>query len=417
MISYKKKWNLLKETEVIINSTKTSFMKIFLISISIFFYSNLFSQYVSAPSCTTLNFSSFNGIDIHTDFFGIDCPYSFYQINANSRSVDNWYLGNGTPQIVDFPSDRTQDFAQFFNIDASYGETIFTNFDFFTNTGYSITASLRAAQGTGTVNFYTGSGLTERIPGGCGETTQYPTFFSTVYNPTITNTSWQTFSQSFDFPDNFHSGSLKYQQLEINPAKVSGPQFFLNLQYVQICYDCASQKIYPGDVLIPTGTSKYGSIYTGSTYGGTNPTTIVSSSITTLDAFNAIYMMPETNITPSGNGSFTAEIVDCSNSQALVNNHTIANSQSKVLIQTNNNTILYPNPVHSILHLDLSNQSENIQSIRILNVMGNVMKIISINGNPKNYDFFINMIQLPVGVYFIQLQSKTKVFTQEVVKY
>ena len=83
--------------------------------------------------------------------------------------------------------------------------------------------------------------------------------------------------------------------------------------------------------------------------------------------------------------------------------------------RANNSTqiYVYPNPAKDILNVELKMQNglQNT-SLQITDMLGNTVKQVSISGN----QFSINVADLSEGVYFIQVKSADKIYTNKFIK-
>ncbi|QMU30141.1 T9SS type A sorting domain-containing protein [Adhaeribacter radiodurans] len=102
-------------------------------------------------------------------------------------------------------------------------------------------------------------------------------------------------------------------------------------------------------------------------------------------------------------GNQEAHILTCEPSQ-VINSPTFIPSKS-LLLNSEGGAKMYPNPVTSILTIDLKNSSEKVISkndvIQIYDVKGN--KVISKPSTPNNMRLNVN--QLKNGIYIIQIEN------------
>ena len=69
-----------------------------------------------------------------------------------------------------------------------------------------------------------------------------------------------------------------------------------------------------------------------------------------------------------------------------------------------NNLLLYPNPTHSTVQINLQNTSENLSSIIIYDVVGKTIKTIK---NLSSNEISIDVSDLSKGVYLVEISSET----------
>tara|TARA_R110002096_G_scaffold109056_2_gene238583 strand:- start:329 stop:2227 length:1899 start_codon:yes stop_codon:yes gene_type:complete len=91
----------------------------------------------------------------------------------------------------------------------------------------------------------------------------------------------------------------------------------------------------------------------------------------------------------------------------------IEENQDEEINENSIEYLTYPNPVNNILNIEVVNKDdEDILNIRILNIHGSIVKDGVIDKNKVEID----LSGLNSGVYFIQIEGKTKVFKTKIIK-
>jgi hypothetical protein len=67
----------------------------------------------------------------------------------------------------------------------------------------------------------------------------------------------------------------------------------------------------------------------------------------------------------------------------------------------NNSVQVFPNPCVDYVKISTKGQSPHIREISIINTLGQIVNVQSVNPNIRN-DIFINTNQLPAGNYLIR---------------
>lgn len=340
-----------------------------------------------------------------------ECP-------AIADCIYNWYPSHGSPQLINgemfmwYVANRNGIAGN------NDGEGIYASYNFLPHQTYQIILSAHTT-GTGIFNVFAAKNLTPEYYADiwCGGRIQSE---ENIVPPIITQA---IFNKSDDDPSHLYIKNSfipndTYNQFWIYPSTSSSSQYNLYVDYVTVCPDCSGNIIYNSGV-VPSGDTKAGYIYAGSTSGsgGSGTVTINSSQETNLYAYNSIELDPNFNATVTGTGSLTIDIVDCPISQLFVSRKSsgLSNAQSNYSLDKQP-LYIYPNPFHSTLNLQLTNIAEGWQSIKIINILGGFVRVIDNKSNIITKTINVDMTNLEQGIYFIQLQTKTKVFTQKVVK-
>src|ERR1051326_2813753 len=265
----------------------------------------LINNFVYSQCLVNSNFATFCGTTV---YYG-GCP------TFDSPCLDNWGRSHGTPQILVDPGIPPKmvpfNYAYMWASVSGgtlYGEGLFASYTFFANHSYKITVTAQATGSTGSFLVYATTGLSEHVPSGCGDLIPVPlTQQWIMQNYPVINQTWQTYTISF-------VPTANYTQLWIYPVTTSTTQYNLDVSYVDVCTDCSETGIiiYNNGV-VPSGNSKAGNIYAGSSagIGGAGTVTISPTVSTSLHAVNLVQFKSEFHATVS-TGTFSAKIVSCS---------------------------------------------------------------------------------------------------------
>lgn len=81
---------------------------------------------------------------------------------------------------------------------------------------------------------------------------------------------------------------------------------------------------------------------------------------------------------------------------------------------TNEETMIYPNPVRDLLHIDAINEIK-IENIKIVNFLGQELawKSINISQNVPNRSFIIDVSNLSTGIYYLKINGQARAFVKE----
>ncbi|MEI6765153.1 MAG: right-handed parallel beta-helix repeat-containing protein [Bacteroidota bacterium] len=121
-------------------------------------------------------------------------------------------------------------------------------------------------------------------------------------------------------------------------------------------------------------------------------------------------------IAPSGSGFYNVTVYNsfgCSATSAPFSYN--ASGVDEVTTDASGMNV-YPNPVHTMLTLTADFAQEQTFSVRLMNVLGELVNVIDDNYTGTAYSRTVNMEQLPSGVYYIILSTKDKNIYTKVVK-
>lgn len=90
----------------------------------------------------------------------------------------------------------------------------------------------------------------------------------------------------------------------------------------------------------------------------------------------------------------------------------VASSSAQLTENSLNNVSIYPNPVNSLLTIDLSNVGTGIESVELRDVTGRVIAAM----NSVNGKVVFDMTQETAGIYFVKINSANSSITRKVVK-
>ncbi len=402
-----------------------------------------FSIYDSAFSQCLINnnFATFCGTQ------GGGCP------TFNSPCLFNWQRSHGTPQIFTNPGGgKTLPYNYAYMWAAIeggvlYGEGIFANYSFFANHSYSVSVTVQATSSGGSFFVYATTGLTEPSSPGCGDPIPVPTSKQFVMqNSPVVNGGWQTFTVSF-------VPTANYTQLWIYPSTTSTTQYNFYTSYVNACTDCSATITYNSGV-VPSGNTKSGDVYAGSSTGtgGVGTVTVSSTATTSLQAVNAIHFEHEFHATVSTD-NFSAKIISCSDLTTLainqnpvsspgnlvanesftqpsnVNNNISNNSSLKNTdslswlakingyllspIIENQDISIYPSPSKGTVKITGSYNNLNNSQITVFDQSGKqVYQQLNRSGN-NIIEFDLNFLN--AGVYFIKVIGQNKMVTKKII--
>ncbi len=108
------------------------------------------------------------------------------------------------------------------------------------------------------------------------------------------------------------------------------------------------------------------------------------------------------------NGNYTFYLVDangCSTSASA----TIKGVSTTSLNQ--DHLIIFPNPTNETLHI---RSSQAIISIQLVDIMGKTIDVNTI-GNKSLGQFSMSTSDVPSGIYFLKLKTKTGYFTEKII--
>jgi hypothetical protein len=375
---------------------------------------------ILAQSATPLESISTSGCLINGDFdqycgntvniFG--CP------TFDAGCVPNWTRSHGTPQIMTPGPAATDNLAYMWYAGSqSGGEGIFASYTFQRFQPYSVRVRLNAPGTTGgSIFIYAANSMTQGALTNCGDPIPSVPSKSLIAQINEFNVGWKEYTFSFTPSDN------TYSQLWIYPFTTSSAQFDLYVDYIFPCPDTCNGTVYYNNGVVPSGVTRAGNIFTGSSAGsgGSGLVTVSPTASTDLVASNQIQWLPDFNATVSS-GSFVSEIVPCNGLAARLANrpntdvsrlYTRQDSISMAALHTalagNKALSIYPNPVKDKLTIDLTAVSENRVTISIVNIQGQVVRTIPITKPVYNaiarYEYDVS--GLPQGIYFIKATGR-----------
>lgn len=185
---------------------------------------------------------------------------------------------------------------------------------------------------------------------------------------------------------------------------------------VVACADtCKNIKIYNTGT-VPSGTSKYGYIYGGSSAGtGGSGTVIVSAAATTyFNAVQEVNLYDDFDALVTGSGEFNAQIVGC-NGAAARPVKTVDKEESKPEVLSPRFTV-YPNPAKEMVLLNLANIKRGNTNIEVRDVNGKVVLKNKLNiATDGSYMTPLYTGRLVNGVYLITVTSNNYSKTSKIV--
>ena len=225
-----------------------------------------------------------------------------------------------------------------------------------------------------------------------------------------------------------------YNQLWIYPYTTSSNQYDFYVDWIYVCLDnCAGSRYYNQGV-IPAGEPKLGTIFIGSSYGGSGTVTVSPTAQTIMIAANEINIKEEFSAIVT-TGSFLAKIEPCASPPTLLYTDEEVRNENSILpveipgeidgspeydsgyvqkksfgrneiseVENKEQFVVYPNPTHNKVNIDFYSEKEEKLKIRILNNVGTVVREIvsaSIAMGIKHID--LNIESLPSGSYLIQI--------------
>jgi hypothetical protein len=384
-------------------------MKHIILYMSLLFF--LSNNSVYGQQClTNSNFASF------CDTLSGPCPTFNNPSHTDGTScLNNWYRSHGTPQVFTGPHGEFHSVYMWARVSAGQlvGEGIFAKYNFLKNHAYIIKVGVQVPAATGSFRIYAATGLTEPASPSCAyQAPPSPTheqFIGEVF-PTV-NADYIIYSLSFVANDN-------YSQLLIYPSTTSTSQFDFYTNLVDACPDCNGIIIYNNGI-IPTGDTKAGDIYAGSTAGtgGSGTVTVNATSLTNLIAVKAVHFEHEFHATVStgtfekGNYSNEKIITEVSANNTDSLNYVLSlTNQPK--IQDENRIVVSPIPTDGILRIsgneDFRNSKivVNDQSGRTVNQFLN---------NSKSNIMELDLHNLSSGIYYLKIYMKNKIVTKKIV--
>jgi len=111
-------------------------------------------------------------------------------------------------------------------------------------------------------------------------------------------------------------------------------------------------------------------------------------------------------------GSFTVTVTDtngCSNT-STVYSYDVTGIDVPV---SNNNILIYPNPAHDYIDIDLSSNSEDIRYLQIIDMHGRCVKSFEHLGTNRTIKVLTG--DIVKGMYFIRLTGKENTFVQKII--
>jgi hypothetical protein len=251
----------------------------------------------------------------NNNFLGESCPV----VNSPdgcptwNGSCVGWTKSHGTPDIIQVQLGNYK--LSSYNIvfmwgAATQGEGMFTSYTFQAGSTYDVRLDFSSTcTTTGHVNIYAMNGLTEHALTGCGNGYPSPSGGQLIGQYTG-NTNGAITDVTYTFTANNN-----YDQLWIFPdgAGSEGPsEYMMTFFDVYACPSCSNLIIYNTGT-VPTSTTTAGNFEVGSSAGSGGSGTVVNASgqSTVLIARQQIQLLQNFTATPSGTGSFIAEISPC----------------------------------------------------------------------------------------------------------
>ena len=407
-------------------------MKYFIIYITLIFFSICKSAY---SQCLVNNdFSIFCGTQYGS------CP------SFDKPCLANWSRSHGSPSLVTDPGNPKIPSYNYIYMwsrvidNVMQGEGLFASYTFFANHSYKISIMVDASgpANVGGIVLYAATGLVEPATFGCGDpvpvlaTKQYITQFSPVING-----GWQYRSFSF-------TPTANYTQLWIYPSSTSTTQYSITAMDVNVCTDCTGTIIYNNGVL-PSGNSKSGIIYAGSSAGagGSGTVTISPATSTSLQGVNAVYLKNEFRAIVS-TGVFTAKAIPCSSLLTLkpvhnpvpvaiinpqgsnnylntINNLHGVNIDSlnwlarikKLPLLKGNNIAIYPTPTNG--KIKITNSTDGLKNAEFIVVDQSGKEVYRYFNKISDNGVELDLHFLKSGVYFVKISIPYRVITKRII--
>jgi len=239
-------------------------------------------------------------------------------------------------------------------------------------------------------------------------------------------------------PEFIFTADYDFNEFWIFPHTTISNQYNLFIDWAQVCREECLSIIYYKQGTLPVAEPRFGSIYIGTSYGGTGTVTVSPTAQTTVIAANEIIIKPVFAATVT-TGSFIARIQpggcnivynrpnqdqDTSTVGLPVEYFPFVPGESTyfdeygVAERPNPNNVktvkdvnskvpegmlAYPNPVQGKLNIDFNSAKEGKIRIRVLNALGIVKHQMIGTVAMKTNHFEIDTKTLPKGLYFIQI--------------
>jgi hypothetical protein len=370
---------------------------------------------VKAQCLGNEDFATFQG---HTVAYA-SCA-TFVQGNA-----DNWIRSHGTPQIFTDPNPINN--VAYMWSSQSLSEGIFSAFNFQQGMTYNIQVRVNAVAGFngGSFKMYAATGLQQGALNGCGGTLPTSTSQQLIAENTDEDLGWTNYQYSF-------TANSNYSQFWIYPwLTSSGVQYNLYVDYVKICSDtsCDGSSATFNAGVLPVGERRNGTIYIGSSYGGSGTVTVSSTGQTTMTAENSVIMKDEFTATVT-TGTFVARIDPCDNSAARMNTGIYDNrpnidvskfpktdsleiAKQRLLSERKTFTV-YPNPVKGRMFVTIGSGISGLTSISIVDNNGRRVfnRTVLLKGG-ETLPIMLNGIQ--PGLYYLQITNNNTSTTEKLV--
>jgi hypothetical protein len=353
-------------------------------------------------------------------------PGPFYYTNSgcgywNTGGVTNWIRSHGTPNLVTMPN-PTDNYVYLWGATKRgvfEGEGIFANFICQANVSYTakIRVNVTDAGNVGYFRLYCANGLGEPPIYGCGSSLPIlpGSQLHLITSNTERNAGWKEYEYTFTPASNF-------SYIWIYPYTNGTNQYTLLVDYVKVCRSECVNNLYYNTGQVPSGTSKAGNIYAGSSAGsgGIGTVTVNMTQTTTFIAGTEISLLPEFNaavstgtfqavISPCYGVNFRPEKTDPDNiktvfSEPASDSLPIMTQKKRNEISTQSKVSIFPNPITDELIIQTNNFEAGELTAVITDVSGRqVLWIPSIN---QSKAIQIRRAGILPGIYLIKITGK-----------
>lgn len=137
-----------------------------------------------------------------------------------------------------------------------------------------------------------------------------------------------------------------------------------------------------------------------------------STFITTLFRWTGISRFPD----GADTGDDSTDFHRACSTPGMANVNTTSSCPQPTSVQNivvNNSIAVYPNPAKGIVTIDMNGISSNNASIVVTDLLGNVLRKISIRNSENSYQ--LNLSEFQDGVYFVKVKSDAGEFMQRII--
>jgi len=347
---------------------------------------------------------------------------------------DGWIRSHGSPNFLEYTetiSGTTVNriYANMWS-EGAIGEGMFRNYNFQTNTTYEINLTLFTyipggsgqTSGGGNVEIFAANGLVKAdyvfVDGvGCGYYIPQISSLQQIgqYSGMTGELNWTNMTFTF-------TANANYSQIWIYPKRTAGDKwYFMGLKDIKICKSCNGEIIYNSGVTSP-GITRSGTINAGSTAGTSGSGTVTVDGTTTTDfvAAKEINLLSEFEASVT-TGSFSAEIVQCSNGNTRVNTGSIISGvippkdDQPVKTAANSEREINVYPSVSTGQINITGDLASLENVElsVYDLTGRIVIQLPKKSYPGKAT--INLNNLNNGTYLLQIKQKGNNITKKII--